>query len=207
MCCFFSCRDKQHIEGLRNIEVYLNTENKNSPFGVILKPLSLMDSSVGKLKGVNKDSCFIGYLSFIDKKDMKSLYSKNKISETFYNNDESTIYCLTGYKNGEQFYILDLNKNKNFGDDKIIELDKELKYKTSINYKARDSFEFFNTNVFKFYGNNIYEDEVCIRVYPDANYFSYNKISKEQKFRNDLRLVFQFKDYLYGSFLKGGIEY
>lgn len=207
VCCLFSCVNKQHVD-IKEFEIDLFTKNEDNPFGSTLRPLIFSDSNnTKKNRGFNKDSVLVGYLNTIKTKDLESLYFQNKIDEDFYKNEQTKIYCLIGYKNGRQFYILDLNNNKNFDDDEIIEFDKKLKYKTEENPKVRDSFHFLNIKVFKLEKDNIYEDEAYVRFFPNSNYFSYKKEDKKQRFRNGLQLIAQFNDYYYGSFIKDEKEY
>lgn len=202
VCILFSCMNNKHTENVNLLEIELYVKEKDNPFGNTLMPLSFLDTISSDFKGVvYNDSSIIGYLNIIKTRDLDTLYSRNKIAEDIYKNMKTKIYCLTGFKNGNQFYVLDFNGNKNFNDDKFIEFDKNLKYKTETDKKIRDSFSFLDMEVFKLEKDVIYKDKIFIKIFPNANYFNYKNENEEQKFLHSLQLIAELSDYYYGEFV------
>ncbi|GGW24320.1 hypothetical protein GCM10007383_05910 [Arenibacter certesii] len=169
-----------------------------------------MDSIPLDFKGVTPDSVFIGYIELVNEKLLKKVGGNSGFFNRNYGDFKSTIYCLSGYKNGKQFYVVDANHNKDFSDDKFIEFDKKLAHDKKSMPQFLDRFPDVRIIVDKLAENKIYRDTIIISLYPDANYFTYpDKFTPDNKERlkRDLLLAAAFKDYHHGTFVTSNKEY
>ena len=164
-------------------------------------PFTLLDSIPKKIKGIEySDSIFVGFITTIDPEVIDELFKNKKITNDQYKNTATKIYCLTGVNNGKQFYKIDRNQNEDFGDDQLIVFDKKTTFKTNSNLNINDSFPAVKINVNKIENDKIFQDEIIVNFFPNANYFTYKEETEEQKFKHSLQIIAQFNDYLYGSF-------
>lgn len=197
----FCKKDKRPEEMI----VFLETKNENNPFGNSLKPFKFFDSgNVPKnIRGVvNRDSSFIGFLNTISPKNLKQVKKVDSLIASANRIVESRVYCSSGYNNGKQYYMVDTNGDNDFSDEIIVEFDNNLTFETGRSFNLRDSFPSTKVLMKKFDQGVSFMDEEVIKIYPDANYFSYSSpLNDTEQLRNKLQLVAMFDSYYYGVFL------
>lgn len=155
-----------------------------------------LDSIPERFKGVvNKDSSFVGYISTLDlERSQKPIdYSEH---------ESAGIYCLSGYKDGKQFYILDSNSNFDFSDDEMTMFEKNITYTTSTDREIQNSFPIHKMKINKLGEHGVYGDSIYISLYPNANHFGYTRPSAsiQEELKRKLLVVARFIDYSYGTF-------
>jgi thiol-disulfide isomerase/thioredoxin len=196
---FSSCQEEKKESS--NITVLLETKSDNNPVGIAIKPFQFLDSIPKELNGIiNRDSSFVGYINTINPKDLSKWYELEDNAR--YSDINTRILCLSGYNNGKQFFILDLNANRDFGDDKTVAFDIGLKYRTHHDPILKDSFPEMKMKINKLDHAGIYEDVTYFNIYPDPNYFTYRDQNPpvKEKFKRDLLIAAKFNDYFYGTF-------
>ncbi len=197
-----SCGKKE--KKTSEITVQLNVSEVDNPFPRRVIPLSFifMDSMHNKFKGlVNRDSSFVMCLNYVSPRDLKNAIREGNV-KNIADTTATKIYVLSGYNNGKQYYIIDLNKNKDFSDDEIIEFNKSITKKE--NY--RDSFNVKNINITKLSKGNFYRQQTYLQFVPTSN-LTYKQETEKEKWKNSLRLEAVILDYLYGKFKIGDKEY
>ena len=200
---FLTCKNNNQETKARAafITVNLEPKGKNNRVVTTTTSISFFDSIPEEFKGIaNRDSAMVGFLNTIYSKDLETLADEDK-------NIQTKVYCLSGHNNGKQFYIIDINGNKDFSDDKIVEFDKELTYKTENDSIVKAFFPAIKLKVDKIENGIPYQDEVHVNIYPQANYFSSENETKTERFLNSLQLLFKFQDYLDGNFLIKNTNY
>jgi len=201
----FSCR-KQKNDNKENDDLIINLELKaqDNPMLRMHKSFRFMDTIPKHFKGiVNKDSSFVGYINTVDLEEYdKFLRQKNAVPN--YNPDSiaTRIYCLSGYENGKQFYILDSNANYDFSDEEVVEFDKSITHETKTDEKIRNSFPIHKMKIDKLGNNGIYGDSIYISLFPNINYYTYGKPSTtiKESLQRKLLVTARFIDYSYGTF-------
>jgi len=193
---FISCSNI--IDKSTSISVNLEVNPHNNPFGIIINPLSYQNSTLKNFKGViNKDSSFVMYFNTINnrilKKGLKDGLIKQEVADTL----STKIYVLSGYNNGKQHYIVDINKNKDFSDDELIEFDKNISNKPG----HSKSFKINKLEVTKLEGNNFFKQTAYLQFIPSPNYFTYPNETKQEKFKHSLQLTVRYNGFLSGNFV------
>ena len=199
---FFSCqKESKNSNNKRTID--LEFKSKNKPLGISSQTRSIlyMNSIPKEFKGIIKrDSSLIGYMNIIYKSQLDKLYQNDEISELQYNNVQTKIYCLSGYNNGKQFFIVDLNNNKDFSDDKVVEFNKSLSKEIKDNWKNREKLPTYEVEVSEINNNKIRKRKLAFLIYPKAGSYRVNSKTQNPEIKNKLNLSVNLRDYLYGEF-------
>jgi len=208
--CIFSCKN-ENLKKKHNDILTIKLERKGlkTSIGKSNSSFKFLDSIESKeFKGVfNKDSSFVTYYNIVNSKELKDLLEKKKISKELYDSVKTRIYCLSGFKNGKQYFCLDENGNKNFSDDKIKEFDKNISREIDENWKLLDSFSVLKIGVNKIENETLYKDTLFIKIFPDLYGATYPNETKSEKFKHSLQLTGKTSNYLLGSFSLGDTEY
>jgi hypothetical protein len=107
--------------------VDLGIKMVDNPFSKTMSPLGFMDSIPKEFKGIkNKDSSFVLFLNTVSSSDIDKALKDGRLKQETIDSTETKIYALSGFNNGMQYFILDLNGNKDFSDDEIIEFEKNI---------------------------------------------------------------------------------
>ena len=195
---FFSCAEKENISS--NITVDLNVNTQDNPFRKSMIPLTYLDSINKDFKGIiNKDSSYVMSLNTVSPRDLK----KGELNQENIDSHNTKIHVLSGYNNGKQYYILDLNGNKDFGDEEIVEFDKDISEQE--NY--RDSFKIREIEVVKLNQSNFYKQSTHLQFLPAPKYFTYKSETENEKFKHSLQLAALKHDYFLGTFISDNIKY
>ncbi len=179
------------------IKIDLQSSVIDNPFSKALRALQFFDSIPQTFKGViNRDSSFLMRLNTVNQRDLK----ENVI---VIDSARTKLYALSGYHNGKQYFILDLNGNKNFGDDEIIEFDKE--FTNQKDY--RDFFDIHPVQISTLEGNYLNKQQMFYQFLPAPDYFSYKEETEKEKFKHSLQLAALQHNFLYGTFQVEDSEY
>jgi len=189
------------------------TDNKltvNLEFKVKNKPLSLssqsknflfLDSIPKGFKGVvENDSTLLGYMTIIYKSQLQKFATKKGLSVKDFEHIQTKIYCLSGYKNGKQFFILDTNKNKDFSDDEIFEFDKNLSQLLKTYKVSKNTLPIYDIVINDIIGDEIIERRAALLVYPQAGKYYTNTKTKRPLLKKKLKISAKLREYLYGEF-------
>jgi len=172
------------------ILVDLHSNVIDNPFTKIMTPLEFIDSIPSGFKGlINEDSSFVMLLNTVSSSDLEE---KIKTSDS----GRTKIYALSGYNKGKQYYVLDINDNKDFGDDKIVEFDKSI----TKNKNYREFFEVHTIEVSTLEGNKWHKQQTYYQFLPAPDYFTYEQETRKEKFQHSLQLAALQHDFLYGTF-------
>lgn len=189
------------------INIDLETKGTLNPFRIATRPFGMFKDLNSNFKGIIGDSSIVGYTSLTSRKDILA-YMKIHDLELETVENETMLYCLSGYQNNKQFYIVDSNYNKDFGDDEYIEFDRTISDKVKSNKDLRKDFPLIKIKMKKIINNQIIESFRTFRIYPNRNYFEFkNKLSETKEYRKNLTVVAEFSDYLYGEFKVEETEY
>lgn len=148
-----------------------------------------------------EDSTKIGYLPFISSAKLNSLIEKNLINKNTLDTLRKGIYVLSGIKNGEQFYSLDLNQNNTFRDEKRYTFTTGVTFKTRRNFNIDSLFPSIKIIATKLSGTTFYKDTLFARFYPDYQYFGYQEMNGEKELKKRLQIIGRFTDSYFGDFL------
>ncbi|MBD0823025.1 TlpA family protein disulfide reductase [Aestuariibaculum marinum] len=197
-----SCDKKEKKSS--DIIVDLNVSKIDNPFSKSMSPLVFLDSIKGEFKGIiNKDSSFVTYLNTVRSRDLKNAIKKGELKKQTAESTITKIYALSGFNKGKQYYIIDRNGNKDFSDDELVEFSKSI----TQNENYRDSFSIKSIIITKLSGGNFHNQETYLQFLPAPNYFTYEKETDEEKFKNSLQLAALKHDFLYGTFKANNDEY
>lgn len=197
-----SCSEKENISS--EIIADLNVSTNDNPFPKSMSPFLYVDSIQDGFKGIiNKDSSFVMYLNTVSSRDLKNAIKEGKLNQKTVDSARTKFYALSGFNNGKQFYVLDLNQNKDFSDDEIVEFDKSI----TNNKKYRDNFGINTIEVTKLAGDKFYKRLTYLQFLPAPNYFTYKKETEKEKFKHSLQLAALKHDFLYGKFNVDNQEY
>lgn len=190
-----SCVEKENISS--EIIADLNVSTIDNPFPKSMSPLLYMDSIQNGFKGIiNKDSSFIMYLNTVSSRDLKNAIKEGKLNQATADSARTKIYALSGFNKGKQYYVLDLNDNKDFGDDEVVEFDKGI----TNNKNYRDSFNIHTIEITKLAGDKFYKRHTYLQFLPAPNYLTYKQETESEKFKHSLQLTALKHDFLYGTF-------
>jgi len=205
-----SCKEELS-ENKTNNEIVISLESKGGIGSIIRmsKSFKFLDSIKSKeFKGIIKnDSSFVTYLSIVNTKEVNRLLNENIISQELYDSIKTRIYCLTGFKNGMQYYCMDENGNKDFGDDKMNFFDKSFAKEIFSNYKLQDSFPINKIEIVKIENRKLYKDTLYLKIYPDTKSTTFSNETEFQKFQHTLLINGQSSNYLYGEFSISNVKY
>ena len=181
-----------------SISVNLEINSHNNPFGTNSIALNYENYTTKDFKGIiNKDSSYVMFFNTINnrvlKKGLKDGLIKQEVADTL----STKFYVLSGYNNGKQHYIVDINKNKDFSDDELIEFDKNISNKP-VHSK---SFKINKLEVTKLEENIFFKQTAYLQFIPDPNYFTYKNETKQEKFKHSLQLKVRYNGFLYGNFV------
>lgn len=179
------------------ITVELNVKNADNPFAKKNSPLIYMDSINNEFKGIiNKDSSFVMYLNTVSSRDLNNTIKNGKLKKEQADSANTKIFTLSGFNKGKQYYIIDLNGNKDFSDDELVEFSKNI----TDNEDYRNSFKIRNIEVTKLSENKLYKQKIYIQFLPAPNYITYKQETEREKLKHSLQLAALKHDYLYGTF-------
>jgi thiol-disulfide isomerase/thioredoxin len=187
-----------------SITVNLGIKQDDNPFPKTMSPLRFMDSISKEFKGIkNIDSSFVMFLNTVNFRDIEKALKKGELKKETIDSTETKIYALSGFNNGMQYYILDLNGNKDFSDDEIIEFEKNISEKENF----RDSFKIKSIEITKLNEGSFHKQLTYLQFLPAPKYFTYKKETPSEKFKHSLQLAVLKHDYLYGTFKMGSENY
>ena len=195
-----ACKQNQKNETTLSIPLKIIDYEKRK----VLLPLSFYkDSTIFSQykKDITDDSTKIGFLPFISSVNLKSLIEKKLINKNTLDTLKKGIYVLSGIKDGEQFYILDLNQNNTFSDDKRYKFTTDLTFKTNHNLNLDSLFPSLKIITTKLSGATFYKDTLFARFYPQYDYFSYKETDGETELKKRLQIIGKFTDSYFGDFV------
>ena len=195
-----ACKQNQKNETTLSIPLKIIDYEKRK----VLKPFSFnKDSTLFSQykKEITEDSTKIGYLPFISSVKLKPLIEKNLINKNTLDTLKKGLYVLSGIKDGEQFYSLDLNQNNTFVDDKIYKFTKDITFKTRHNFNLDSLFPPIKIIATKLSGTTFYKDTLFAKFYPDYQYFGYQEMNGEIELKKRLQIIGMFTDSYLGNFL------
>lgn len=149
---------------------------------------------------ITQDSTKIGYLPFISSRRLKLLIERKIINKNTLDTIKKGIYILSGIKDGEQFYSLDLNQNNTFKDDKRYTFTSDVTFKTRRNFNIDSLFPLIKIIATKLSGTLFYKDTLFARFYPDYQYFGYKEMNGEKELQKRLQIIGRFTDSYFGDF-------
>jgi len=198
---FLSCgkHEKEDTDLIIDLELKVG----DNPVGSMQRPFYFLDSIPKHFSGlINKDSSFVGYIGTINLEEYDRLRKEKRIPELNLDSIRTGIYCLSGYNNGKQFYILDSNGNYDFSDEEITEFDKSIAHQTKTDEEIRNSFPIHKMKVNKLDDHGVYGDSIYISLYPNIDYFTYGNPSatNKEELKRKLLVVGRFIDYSFGTF-------
>ncbi|WP_431471665.1 TlpA family protein disulfide reductase [Nonlabens sp. SCSIO 43208] len=190
-----SCSKKEKASS--TIVANLSVSKIDNPFSKSMSPLQFVDSINNEFKGIkDQDSSFVMFLNTINYRKVKDAIKQGKINQETIDSATTKIYLLSGFNKGKQFYVIDINNNKDFSDDEVIEFEKNV----TENKKYQDLFEIKKLEITKFSTNKLYKQKSYLQFLPAPDYFTYKQETEEEKFMHSLQLVALKHDYLYGTF-------
>ena len=196
-----SCREEKIPY---SITLDLGIKQVDNPFPKTMNALRFMDSIPIEFKGIiNIDSSFVMYLNTVNPRNIEKVIKAGELKQETIDSIETKIYALSGFNNGMQYFILDLNGNKDFSDDEIIEFEKNIWEEE--NY--RDSFMIESIEVAKLTHNNFHRQLTHLQFLPAPKYFTYKEETPSEKFKHSLQLAALKHDFLYGTFKIGNEIY
>jgi thiol-disulfide isomerase/thioredoxin len=207
---FFTCKKKTAESQIsNNIVVNLERRGGDTPVSISTRTFKFLDTIKFKeFKGLIKnDSSFIVYLDIFDMSKLNKLRDNNLKNNEQYNFINSKLYCLTGFKNGLQYYCIDANFNKDFSDDIFKKFNKSISSQIFDDYKIRDTFDILKIEVDKLENDIFYKDTLYLKVYPDIKSISFKNETSFEKFQHSLVLHGATSNYLYGEFLVSNDKY
>ena len=180
-----------------SIAIDLEINQIDNPFSKSMNALRFLDSIPKEFNGIiNRDSSFVMYLNIINPRDLQSKVKEGKLEQETIDTLKSKIYTLSGFNKGMQYFIVDLNGNKDFSDDEIIKFQKSIFQ----NENYRDSFNIKSIEVTKLSGDKFHRGLTYLQFLPTPNYFTYKKETATEKFKHSLQLAALKHDFLYGTF-------
>jgi len=198
----FSISCKQNLEKNTHLSIPLKTIENGKR--IILRPVSYYkDSTLFSLyeNEISEDSIKIGYLPFISSRVLNPLIEKNIINKNTLDTLKKGIYVLSGIKNGEQFYTLDVNQNYTFKDDKTYRFTTGVTFKTRRDFNIDSLFPSIKIIATKLSGTTFYKDTLFARFYPQYDYFSYKETDGETELKKRLQVIGKFTDSYFGDFV------
>ena len=197
-----SCSEKENTSS--KIIADLDVSIIDNPFPKSMNPLGYENSKLEEFKGIiNKDSSFVLYLNTVSSRDLKKAIKSGELKQKTADSARTKIYVLSGFNKGKQYYIIDLNGNKDFADDEIVEFDKNISEQE--NY--RDSFKIREIEITKFNQSKFYKQSTHLQFLPAPKYFTYKNETENNKFKHSLQLAALKHDYLLGTFISDNIKY
>lgn len=197
-----SCSKKENISSI--IVADLSVSKIDNPFSKSMTPLQYVDLEKDRFKGIiNKDSSFVLCLNTVSHHDLKNAIKERKIKKETVDSASTKIYLLSGFNKGKQYYVIDLNNNKDFSDDELVEFSKNV----TENENYRDSFDIKKFIVTKFSANKLYKQKTYLQFLQEPDYFTYKKETEKEKFKHSLQLAALNHDFLYGTFNVDEKEY
>ncbi|MEQ8419638.1 MAG: TlpA disulfide reductase family protein [Arenibacter algicola] len=180
-----------------SIAIDLEINQIDNPFSKSMNALRFLDSIPKEFNGIiNRDSSYVLYLNIINPRDLQSKVKEGKLEQETIDTLKSKIYTLSGFNKGMQYFIVDLNGNKDFSDDEIIKFQKSIFQ----NENYRDSFNIKSIEVTKLSGDKFHKGLTYLQFLPAPNYFTYKKETATEKFKHSLQLAALKHDFLYGTF-------
>lgn len=198
--CHLSCQDKSHSkvnskkqDSYSNIT--LSIEKEGNPFGTSSSPLNYVDSEQESFSGiVFPDSSFVFKYSKASENQLNKLKTKNVESDLQENLKE--VFVLSGIHNGKQFLIIDRSRNKDFGDDVVIEFNP----RDPFNKDFKSSFIVESFDILDTGDNNLGIKKAYLKFYPDPTYLTYSNESESEKLKHQLQIVAADYGYQLGEF-------
>lgn len=178
----------------------LKKEKSVGPFLRTLSPFTLTDKDFSDFNFEGRqDSMVIQKLTFISPKTIQEYYDSSTNQDEISKKDfVKDLYAISGFENGEQFYILDKNNNKDFRDDIKVSFSKKLGKRVAENLKERDSFEVKPTIFNYIKDNRIIEVERNFRFFPYPGYFQFKNPTPQTNLYNRLQIVAETNEYWRG---------
>ncbi|MDT0554047.1 TlpA family protein disulfide reductase [Urechidicola vernalis] len=190
-----SCVKKE--KALSQITTELKVSTTDNPFRKTMFPLRYLDSTQYDFKGIiNKDSSFVMSLNTVSLRDLKNAIKEGILKKETADSVITKIYVLSGFNQGKQYFIIDLNCNKNFNDDELVEFSKDI----TNNENYRDSFNIKSIKVVKLWKGKLYKQQTFLQFLPAPNFNTYKNETEKEKFKHSLQLAALKHDFLFGTF-------
>lgn len=199
---FLGCKKTKDINDAlasSSIRVNVGIQGENSPFGSLYRPFRLLDTVPNEFQGYAKsDSVFLAFLPTIPKNVLRERFSdslKQKVEKLNHG-----IYALTGFQNGERFYILDSNFNKDFSDDQTIYQNNNEPEKTGTNNLISESS--YNLEVGFAEGDSIFLDNVFFEISFNNGAYGYSNPPKNfiEQLKRESVILSRITTYFTGTF-------
>ncbi|WP_166965412.1 TlpA family protein disulfide reductase [Yeosuana marina] len=197
-----SCNKKENVPSKITIDLKARTDD--NPFRKTLFTLRYLNTGLDEFQGIiNKDSSFVMYLNTISSRDLEKAIEIGKVKKESTDSIHSKIYVLSGFNKGKRYFIIDVNENKDFSDDKLIEFSKNITDKETY----RDSFNVKSLKVTKFSNDKFYKQIAHLQFLPEHNSISYIQETEKEKFKHSLQIMALEHDFLYGTFELDKVNY
>ncbi len=199
---FISCKKENKQKEAAQIVIDLELQKNNGEFINTLSPFAHVKKELYKdFKGVPKlDSISIQMHRTYSLRDLKKKLADNVIDSTTFKNFIYGVYAVTGFENGKQFLIVDVNNNKDFSDDIKQVFSNKLRESTT-DYKTRDSvFKVFKIKTNTYYEGEIIEKHSYIKPFPYKDYYTFKNPTKEIIRENNFQLASQYNQHYSGEF-------
>lgn len=195
ICILVSCSTEEKKASKITTDLYVNMVD--NPFPKSMNPLRYVDSIQDHFKGItNKDSSFVMSLNTVNSSDLKNAIKEGQLTQDIVDSTRTKIYVLSGFNKGKQYYVIDLNDNKDFSDDEVVTFNKNV----TDNKNYRDSFKIKKIEITKLSEKKLNKQKTYLQFLPAPNYFTYTQETEKEKFKHSLQLVASKHDYLYGTF-------
>ncbi|PKV49060.1 thioredoxin-like protein [Aquimarina sp. MAR_2010_214] len=172
---------------------------ENDPFLIPTMPFTMLDAIPKEFIGIpDVDTVVVGRLTLNDGHEIRKLKKEKKLTDKLRTKiREQELFCVSGYQEDKQFYILDKNRNKDFSDDELILFDRSL---STDRDKAKDFFKTFLMPYKKIEKDTFIGTAKSIKVIPNTYSYRYNEMTPIQKIKSSLQLVSLQLGYWYGEF-------
>lgn len=200
---FISCSQNKSERSNDIIKISLIKQETVGPFLRTLMPFTPfeVDSLRNSYYGIpDSDTLVAQELILFNPKRLEALYSSDSITKLQYDNFKGSYFAVAGLNNGKQFYVIDLNRDRDFSNDSRIEFDKILSEKTQNDVFVRDSFGLVNIDYDYFLNGKIVNIQQYVRFFPYKNYFTFREPDEKLNIFSEVQLVSETNEHWLGNF-------
>ncbi len=141
----------------------------NQTFG-ISKSAGWLDKMPSFLTDIPEaDTLEVRLTSFLGKRKLKKLYANGSLDSIKYPVDsvKRGVYVINGYRDEQQFIIIDANNNYSFKDDTVFYFNKDFKHRIAKESLLRDSIPFITVTYEDFDGEKLVEKRLKVKPLPE----------------------------------------
>ena len=138
--------------------------------GGVARPTAWLNGTPSFLKDIPEaDTLEVRMARFLDTRKLKELYANGNLDSIKHPIDsiKRGVYVVNGYRDEQQFVVIDANNNYTFKDDTVFYFNKDFKHRIPKNPLLRDSIPFITVMYEDFDGEELIEKTMKVKPLPE----------------------------------------